>query len=155
MMTDYGTRLRLNQKDVAIAYFLLRLLIGVNFLNHGLTRIGDIPGFVESMVAAMEASYFPEPLVRVNAFLVPIVELIMGVLMIVGWRTRAALTVTSALMVILMLGVTSVQNWDAAGSQLVYGLILFILLACSSFNTVSVDHWLKTKSHSSKPEQSV
>ncbi|PZD70746.1 hypothetical protein C1752_09724 [Acaryochloris thomasi RCC1774] len=154
-MNDYRTDLRLNSKDIAIAYFLLRLLMGVNFLNHGLTRIGNIPGFVDSMVQAMEASYFPEPLVRINAFLVPIIELIVGVLMIVGWRTRTALTVTSALMVILMLGVTSVQNWDAAGSQLVYGLILFILLACSSFNTVSVDHWLKTKSLSSKPEKSV
>ncbi|MEO0376100.1 MAG: DoxX family protein [Cyanobacteria bacterium P01_A01_bin.17] len=154
-MNDYRTDLRLNSKDIAIAYFLLRLLIGVNFLNHGLTRIGNIPGFVDSMVQAMEVSYFPEPLVRINAFLVPIVELIVGILMIVGWRTRTALTVTSALMVVLMLGVTSVQNWDAAGSQLVYGLILFILLACSSFNTVSVDHWLKTKSLGSKPEKSV
>lgn len=140
-MTD--DRTRLNHKDVAMAYFLLRLLIGVNFLNHGLTRIGNIPGFVDSMVKAMEASYFPEPLVRINAFLVPIVELIVGILIIVGWRTRAALTVTSALMVILMLGVTSVQDWQTAGGQLVYGLILFVLLACSSFNTVSVDHWLK------------
>ncbi len=144
-MTDYQRNLRLNQKDVAIAYVLLRLLIGVNFLNHGLTRIGDIPGFVESMVKAMETSYFPEPLVRINAFLVPIVELIVGGLLILGWQTRIALIVTSSLMVILMLGVTAVQNWQAAGGQLVYGLILFILLACRSFNTVSVDYWLTKK----------
>ena len=145
-MTYSRPDLRLNHQDVAISYFLLRILIGVNFLNHGLTRIGNIPGFVDSMVKAMEASYFPEPLVRINAFLVPIIELIVGVLITLGWRTRSALAVTAALMVILMLGVTSVQNWDAAGSQLVYGLILFVLLACCSFNTVSVDHWLKGRS---------
>jgi len=53
-------------------------------------------------------------------------------------------------MVILMLGVTSVQNWPAAESQLVYGLILFILLACRSFNTVSVDYWLAKKPNPSE-----
>lgn len=149
-MTDYPRNFKLNRSDVAIAYVLLRLLIGVNFLNHGLTRIGNIPGFVDSMVKAMETSYFPEPLVRINAFLVPIVELIVGVLIILGWQTRIALTITSGLMVILMLGVTSVQNWQVAGDQLVYGVILFILLACRSFNTVSVDYWLTRKMTSSE-----
>ena len=150
-MTDYPRNFKLNRSDVAIAYLLLRLLIGVNFLNHGLTRIGNIPGFVESMVKAMESSYFPEPLVRINAFLVPVVELIVGVLIILGWQTRIALTITSSLMVILMLGVTSVQNWPVAGDQLVYGVILFILLAGRSFNTVSVDYWLTRKT--STPER--
>lgn len=149
-MTDYPRNFKLNRSDVAIAYLLLRLLIGVNFLNHGLTRIGNIPGFVESMVKAMESSYFPEPLVRINAFLVPVVELIVGVLIILGWQTRIALMITSSLMVILMLGVTSVQNWPVAGDQLVYGVILFILLAGRSFNTVSVDYWLTRKT--STPE---
>ncbi|BDM83347.1 DoxX family protein [Acaryochloris marina] len=144
-MTNYPRNFKLNRTDVAISYVLLRLLIGVNFLNHGLTRIGNIPGFVESMVKAMENSYFPEPLVRINAFLVPVIELIVGVLIILGWQTRIALTITSGLMVILMLGVTSVQNWQTAGDQLVYGVILFILLACRNFNTVSVDYWLKRK----------
>lgn len=150
-MTDYPRNFKLNRSDVAIAYLLLRLLIGVNFLNHGLTRIGNIPGFVESMVKAMESSYFPEPLVRINAFLVPVVELIVGVLIILGWQTRIALMITSSLMVILMLGVTSVQNWPVAGDQLVYGVILFILLAGRSFNTVSVDYWLTRKT--STPER--
>lgn len=152
-MTHSPRTFKLNRTDVAIAYVLLRLLIGVNFLNHGLTRIGNIPGFVESMVKAMEASYFPEPLVRINAFLVPIVELIVGGLLILGWQTRIALIVTSSLMVILMLGVTAVQNWQAAGDQLVYGLILFILLACRSFNTVSVDYWLAKKTAPSERSQ--
>ena len=150
-MTDYPRTFKLNRSDVAIAYLLLRLLIGVNFLNHGLTRIGNIPGFVERMVKAMESSYFPEPLVRINAFLVPVVELIVGVLIILGWQTRIALMITSSLMVILMLGVTSVQNWPVAGDQLVYGVILFILLAGRCFNTVSVDYWQTRKT--STPER--
>lgn len=91
-------------KDLALAHLFLRLLIGVNFFNHGFTRIGNIPGFVEETVKTLEGSYFPEPLVRINAFLVPIIELVVGILITLGLATRLALVVTFALMVMLMLG---------------------------------------------------
>lgn len=144
-MNENRTYLGLKPRDIATAYLLLRLLIGVNFFNHGFTRIGNIPGFVESMVKTMEPSYFPEPLVRINAFLVPIVELVVGVLLTLGLGTRIALIVTSGLMVILMLGVTAIQNWDTATSQLIYGIVLFILLAASSFNVFSLDYLIHSK----------
>lgn len=144
---NFGLRL----KDVAIAYLLLRLLIGVNFFNHGFTRIGGIPGFVEETVKELANSYFPEFLVRINAYLVPPVELVVGVLITFGLFTRPALIVTSALMVMLMMGVTSVQNWQAATSQLTYGVVLFILLAASGFNIYSIDNWRKNKQSTSNP----
>lgn len=127
--------------DLALAHLGLRLLLGVNFFNHGFTRIGNIPGFVEETVKTLAGSYFPEPLVRINAFIVPIVELVVGILITLGLATRLALVVTFALMVMLMMGVTSVQNWQAAGSQLVYGIVLFILLATCQYNLFSLDRW--------------
>ncbi len=132
-------------KDFALAHLGLRLLLGVNFFNHGFTQIGNIPGFVEETVKALEGSYFPEPLVRINAFLVPIIELVVGILITLGLATRLALVVTFALMVMLMMGVTSVQNWQAAGSQLVYGIVLFILLATCQYNLFSVDFWWRKR----------
>jgi thiosulfate dehydrogenase [quinone] large subunit len=63
-MADNRNYLSLKQKDIAIAYLLLRILIGVNYFNHGFTRIGNIPGFVEATVKQLENSYFPEFLVR-------------------------------------------------------------------------------------------
>ncbi len=90
------------------------LLWGVNYFNHGITRIDDIPGFSTSMV---------------KASLVPPVELLVGLLLIAGLFTRASLIATFILMVILMYGVTIVQNWSAASSQLIYNIVLFILLA--------------------------
>lgn len=132
-------------KDLALAHLFLRLLLGVNFFNHGFTRIGNIPGFVEETVKTLEGSYFPEPLVRINAFLVPIIELVVGILITLGLATRLALVVTFALMVMLMMGVTSVQNWQAAGSQLVYGIVLFILLATCQYNIFSLDSWWRKR----------
>lgn len=143
-MTENRTYISLKSKDIAIAYLLLRILVGVNYFNHGFTRIFKIPGFVEDTVKQLANSYFPEFLVRINSYLVPPVELIVGVLITIGLATRSALIVTFALMIMLMLGVTSVQNWAAAGSMLSYGIVLFILLAGSSFNIYSLDH-LRTK----------
>lgn len=142
---DFGLRL----KDIAIAYLLLRVLIGVNFFNHGFTRIGNIPEFAEATVKQLANSYFPEFLVRINSYLIPPVELVVGVLITLGLLTRSALVVTSAVMVMLMLGVTSVQNWETATAQLIYGLVLFVLLASSGYNIYSIDGWKKNRQTSS------
>ncbi|WP_375504725.1 DoxX family protein [uncultured Nostoc sp.] len=144
-MNENRTHISFKSKDVAIAYLLLRILIGVNYFNHGFTRIFNISGFAEDTVKQLANSYFPEFLVRINSYLVPPVELIVGVLITLGLATRSALIVTFALMIILKLGVTSIQNWGAATSMLSYGIVLFILLAGSSFNIYSLDHWRKKK----------
>ncbi|MEA5513091.1 DoxX family protein [Nodularia sp. UHCC 0506] len=144
-MNDQKNYISLKPQDIAIAYLLLRILIGVNYFNHGFTRIFDIPGFAESIVEQLKDSYFPEFMVRINSYLVPPVELIVGVLITIGLATRSALIATFILMIILKLGVTSIQNWGAATSMISYALVLFILLAGLSFNIYSLDHWRKNK----------
>ena len=139
------TYLSLRTRDIVAAYTLLRIVVGINYFNHGATRIFNIPGFIDSMVNTMQDSWIPEFLVRINAALVPPVELIVGVLMIIGLFTRGALIACFILMAVLMYGITIIQNWDGASSQLIYNIILFILLAGLSFNRVSVDAWLKNK----------
>ncbi|MEP0856208.1 DoxX family protein [Trichocoleus sp. DQ-U1] len=141
-MTENRPYIGLKTRDIAIAYLLLRILIGVNYFNHGFTRIGNIPGFAENTVNQLANSYFPEFLVRINSYLVPPVELIVGVLISIGLATRSALIATFILMIVLMMGVTSIQNWGAAQTMLIYGIVLFILLAGSSFNIYSIDRWL-------------
>lgn len=141
----------LQQRDIVLAYALLRIIVGINYFNHGFTRIGNIPGFMDSMVAAMEGAWMPEFLVRINAALVPPVELVVGLLLILGLFTRGALIACLILMAILMYGVTIVQNWDAAASQLVYDLILFILLAGVGYDRISLDHAVWRKEEPSEP----
>ncbi len=129
----------LRQRDIILAYTLLRIVIGVNYFNHGFVRLGNIPGFANTMVEMFQDTFVPALLVRGPALLVPIVELIAGFLIILGLATRGALVATFGLMVVLMYGVTLIQNWDAATSQLVYCLVLFILIAGLRFNTASLD----------------
>ena len=130
----------LRRRDIILAYTFLRIVLGVNFFNHGFTRLGDIPGFAQSMVDMFQGTFVPEVLVRVPAMLVPIVEFAGGLLVTIGLATQAALVTLFGLMIVLMYGVTLIQNWDAAGSQLIYCLVLFILISANSFNTFSLDN---------------
>ncbi|MEM7760504.1 MAG: DoxX family protein [Cyanobacteria bacterium P01_A01_bin.40] len=135
----------LKTRDIVAAYTLLRIVVGINYFNHGATRIFNVPGFMDAMVNTMQDSWIPEFLVRINAALVPPIELIVGALMIFGLFTRGALIACFVLMAVLMYGVTIIQNWDVASSQLIYNIVLFILLAGVNFDRISVDAWLKNK----------
>lgn len=135
-------RIGLKQTDIVVAYTLLRIIVGVNYFNHGFTRIASIPNFVQSMVEQFQDTFIPGFLVAINAALVPPVELIVGLLITIGLFTRAALVACLILMLVLMYGVTLLQNWSTASSQLIYDVILALLLAGVGYNSISVDRWL-------------
>jgi len=138
-MNHRQVALGLRAADISLAYVLLRIVVGINYFNHGFTRMGNIPGFMDAMVGAMAGSWMPEPLVRFTAFFVSPVELIFGLCLILGLFTRLSLVVLFGLMAILMYGVTIVQNWDSASSQLIYNLVLFVLLAGIGYNRWALD----------------
>ncbi|WP_036478220.1 DoxX family protein [Myxosarcina sp. GI1] len=138
-MTKEDRAIWLRRRDIVLAYVFLRIVFGVNFFNHGFTRIADISGFAQSMVDMFQNTFVPEVLVRVPGLLVPIVELIGGLLVTIGLFTQAALVTLFGLMIVLMYGVTLLQKWDTAGSQLIYCLVLFVLIAGNSFNSFSID----------------
>ncbi|WP_013324068.1 DoxX family protein [Gloeothece verrucosa] len=135
----------LRRRDLVTAYAFLRIILGINFFNHGFTRLGNIPGFAEGMAKMFENTFLPSFLVKGTSFLVPIVELIVGLLVMFGLYTQAALLTGFGLMAILMYGITLVQNWETATSQLVYCLVFFILVAGNGFNLFSLD-WLLQQS---------
>jgi thiosulfate dehydrogenase [quinone] large subunit len=113
------------------AYVLLRLLTGVDFFMHGFARIftgTHLIGFAQGMVKSMASTPLPPALALATGYVVPCVELLIGILLIVGVRTRAAVTLALLLMLVLMFGVTLKQDWSTAGSQLLYGLVLAALL---------------------------
>lgn len=138
----YNPKINLRNSDIVLAYTFLRLVFGINMFVHGLVRIGNISGFVDSQVGLYKDIAIPPLLIAIPAYLIPIVEFAVGLLLILGLQTRKALIANFLLMMTLMFGVCLLQKWDIAGSQLVYNLVLFILLAGCSFNLISVDNWL-------------
>jgi len=132
-------------EDIGLAYFWLRVIVGVNYFNHGFVRIGNLTGFADAMAERFKDTFLPSGLVWLTGLAVSPVELVVGLLITVGWFTRSALVGTLALMLVLMYGVTLLQDWSAASSQLVYDLILFVLLAGIGYNRWAIDNWRQTR----------
>jgi thiosulfate dehydrogenase [quinone] large subunit len=112
------------------AYLLLRLATGLDFFMHGFSRIftgTHLSGFAHDMVKSMAAAPLPPALTLASGYAIPCVELLIGTLLLLGLFTRTALTLALLLMLVLLFGVGLKQDWTAAGTQLLYALILTIL----------------------------
>jgi thiosulfate dehydrogenase [quinone] large subunit len=113
------------------AYLLLRLLTGLNFFMHGFARIftgTHLSGFAQGMVKSMASTPLPPSLALATGYAIPCCELLIGIFLLLGLATRAALTAAMLLMLILIFGITLKQDWSTASSQLIYGLVLAALL---------------------------
>ncbi len=127
-----------------LAYALLRIALGVNFLGHGLFRIlSGVPAFASTTADHMAKSPFPHGFNLAFAYAIPFLELLLGLGLITGLFTRLALILGSVFMMALTLGVTSNQQWDVAGQQLLYSLIFFVLLFLSEYNSIALDTRLR------------
>jgi thiosulfate dehydrogenase [quinone] large subunit len=69
----------------------------------------------------------------------PWTEAAIGLLLLLGLLTRFALVAGSLVMIVLMAGITLAQNWDVAGTQLIYCFIYFVLLTHHGRNFYSLD----------------
>jgi thiosulfate dehydrogenase [quinone] large subunit len=143
MMTHTASR----QKDVALAYFLLRATIGTNIFIHGLSRILAGPShFADALVPAFQHAPLSSGLVHLFALTLPCAESIIGLLVLTGIRTRLALVAGALLILMLTFGATLNQDWESAGLQLIYAAVYASLLACRHYNTFSIDALLEKDS---------
>lgn len=124
-------------RDQFLAYNLFRAFVGLDFFGHGYARIftgNYLQGFAEGLQKSMAPAPLAPQLVLAMGYVIPCVELLVGILLLLGLLTRFALVVTFGLMFVLMFGVTMKQDWATAGQQIVYGLALFALLyLCDRF----------------------
>jgi thiosulfate dehydrogenase (quinone) large subunit len=133
----------LDNQDERIAYALLRIAVGVNLMMHGVSRLLAGPGeFAAKLV--MQFAHAPLPGWSVWAFglVLPAIEGLLGLLLLIGLRTRAVLVAGSLLIMVLTFGSALVQDWSAASIQLTYAAIYAALLFLRRYNGWSVDAWM-------------
>lgn len=122
-------------------------MLGVNFLGHGAFRIlSGVRAFAEATAEHMGKSPLPHAFTYDFALGIPLIETALGLLLIAGLATRAVLTAGLVFLMALTVGVTSNQQWDVAGQQLVYALVFFVLLFLDEHNLYSADRWLRARS---------
>jgi thiosulfate dehydrogenase [quinone] large subunit len=139
-------------RDAALGYLLLRATIGINIFIHGLSRILAGPShFADVLVPAFQHTPLPASFVRFFALTLPWAETIVGLLVLVGIRTRLALVAGSLLILTLTFGATLTQDWESAGLQLIYATVYASLLAFRNYNTFSVDGLLQSKASKAEP----
>jgi len=136
-MTDDARR-----TDRRLAYGILRFTLGLNILLHGLTRIGTLGGFADGLVEGFADTVLPAAVVRLSAYVIVLAEVIIGVLLTVGYRTRGALVAGGVLMAALVFGTALRQEWGTLGTQMLYALIYFVLLYAREYDYYSLDQRL-------------
>lgn len=133
-------RLRTEQ----IAYALLRAVVGVNLMMHGVSRMIAGPGeFAAKLVMQFEHAPLPAWSVWVFGLMLPAIEGLLGLLILIGLRTRAALVAASLLIMLLTFGSSLLQDWTATGIQLTYALVYSILIFLHHYDGWSLDAWIK------------
>lgn len=133
----------LENSDQRLAYALLRIVVGLNLLMHGISRMLAGPGaFAAHMVG--QFAHAPLPVWSVWSFgmVLPAIEALLGLLLMIGLRTRAALVAASLLIMVLTFGSGLLQEWAIVGTQLTYALVYSVLLFLLRYNGWSVDAWM-------------
>lgn len=121
----------------------MRVALGMNFFGHGFFRIlSGVGAFAAGTAQSMAKGPLPHALTLSFGYCIPWIELLLGVLLILGLFTRSALVLGALFMVALTFGTTSVQNWAGAGTQLQYSFVFFAMLWLADADTYSVDRLL-------------
>jgi thiosulfate dehydrogenase [quinone] large subunit len=129
-----------SKSDEKIAYALLRAVAGTNLLMHGVSRLlAGAQGFAAHLTEQFAHSPLPVSMVRSFGAALPPIEGLIGLLLLIGLKTRWALIAASLLMLVLTFGSALVQDWTAAGAQLMYALVFFLLLFLRQYNSWSLD----------------
>jgi thiosulfate dehydrogenase [quinone] large subunit len=122
-----------------LAFVLGRLLLGLNFLMHGLVRIPKLAVFSAGIEKEFAAAPLPPALVSAYAHALPFVEGGIGLLLVLGLFTRPALVAAMLAIASLIFGSSLLEKWSLVGDQMVYGLFIITLVLHLQRNRLCLD----------------
>jgi len=123
------------------SYLLARLAVGTSLFGHGLVRLPKLERFSQGMATQFQHSIIPGSMVVAFAYVLPFVEFGTGLLLLLGLFTRQALIAGVLLMICLIFGTTTIEQWDIISLQLFHILFLVgLLIFVEQYNGYSLDH---------------
>ncbi len=130
-----------------IVNFIVRWILGLLFLMAGfwkvfmLTPAGHAQQF---FVEGFSDSWIPTWLLQLFGYSIPFLELVAGLLICIGLRTREALIAVGLLLIVTTYGHALQQPlFDIDGHTFTrLALIVFLLLAPAGGDRYSIDQWL-------------
>ncbi len=112
-----------------LAQLIIRIGLGINMLMHGLVRIPKLTAFVTKTSAGFANTLLPPLLTKAFLFTLPFIELVIGILILVGGQFgKWGYVAGGILMGALMFGTTLKEDWAGAGNQLIYVIAFYLAL---------------------------
>jgi len=123
-----------------MAYAALRIAFGINLAMHGVNRfLAGVGQFAVKMAQDFSATVLPRWMVLAFGEVLPFVELAIGILLLIGLWTRWTLLSGMAVVAALMFGTALKGDWNVLGTQLLYALVYYLLLARRADDAFGVD----------------
>ena len=118
--------------------------MGMNIFMHGAVRLGsNYAAFVQWTQDLFANTWLPVWLVTLEARAIPGVEIAIGALIFVGFKTRWAVLAGMLLLATLLFGMVTLQDWEIVARHLIYALCFYVLLYNTELNQFSMDWRLK------------
>lgn len=95
--------------------------------------------FAEGLTSEFSETYLPEILVLPFAYALPFIELVLGLLLVLGWKTKFASIAGGLLIAVLLFGMAMQEDWGGVGNLMVYAIFFFLLLKNLEFNCLGID----------------
>ena len=106
----------------------MRLPVALSLFGHGFIRLAKLQAFSQWMTGTMENSFIPPVLVVILSYVLPFIELILGISLMIGFKARYSIYAGLVLMSVLIFGSASIEDWKAIEAQLIHAIYLFGLL---------------------------
>ncbi len=122
-----------------VGYALLRVTLGMIFLTTGIVKfmmgVGNFVAGMQQQFAGKLPMFFVTPF----AYVLPLVEVVVGALLVLGLFNVMALVLAGLLLIGLTFGMTVVNETSTVAHNLSYVLINFVLLWFADHNGYSID----------------
>ncbi len=123
-----------------LSFVFIRWGIGISMFGHGLVRLPKLNTFSAGMVDNFSESFIPDLMVLPFGFVLPFLEFLLGLMLLLGWKTRLAGIMGGILMLILMLGTSMIENWSSLPSQMIHLLFFILVYEFHHKNTLALDN---------------
>lgn len=124
--------------------YVMRLALGGLLLVMGINKFsGGVSAFVDNMSAMLEGSILPLGLITAFLTIIPLIEVVLGAMILLGLYTNHAAGVAAYLFALFIIGLTSTGNpelMQAITNNFIYLYGATMLAKCGMVTRLSLDH---------------
>lgn len=136
-------------KSRAWALLFARLVLGLIFIMAGIYKVFRLTpvGHVQKWFLPYQDTFLPVWSLWAVGLAIPIVELLGGALLLLGWRIREALLALGTVLVVVTFGHLLKEPLYPFHEHVIprLALVLFLLVMPAEADLLSMDRWLRSR----------